>query len=84
VSVTAPAGTRPVARRRAGTVARRVLQAGLAVVFAGAGLAELGGSPDMVALFADIGAGAPTLGLLGAAGVVAWVRRGEVRALLRR
>ncbi|MBY3553118.1 DoxX family membrane protein [Modestobacter lapidis] len=111
-----------------------VLQAALAAVFAGAGLTKLGGSPEMVQLFADIGAGQPlryvvgalevagaagllvprlaapaavgltalmagatvtnvvvlgvgpamTLGLLAAAGVVAWRRRDRLRAPLRR
>lgn len=57
MSVTAPAGTRPAVRRRAGTVALWVLQAGLAALFAMAGLTKLAGSPEMVQLFGDIGAG---------------------------
>jgi putative oxidoreductase len=134
VSVAAPAGTRPAARRRAGTVALWVLQAGLVALFGMAGLTKLAGSPEMVQLFADIGAGqglrylvgalevagavgllvprlavAAALGLVAlmagatvtnvvvlgvspvltlilmvAAAVVAWVRRGQVRAMLRR
>jgi putative oxidoreductase len=57
VVVTAPAGTRPAVRRRAGTVALWVLQAGLAALFGMAGLTKLAGSPEMVQLFSDIGAG---------------------------
>jgi uncharacterized membrane protein YphA (DoxX/SURF4 family) len=42
------------------------LRAALAAVFAGAGLAKLGGSPEMVRLFADIGAGQGLRTLVGA------------------
>jgi putative oxidoreductase len=69
VPVTAPAGTRPAARRRAGTVARWVLQVGLAALFGMAGLAKLAGSPEMVELFADVGAGQGLRYLVGAAEV---------------
>jgi putative oxidoreductase len=43
-----------------------VLRIGLAVVFAAAGLAKLGGEPAMVQMFADIGAGAWLRYLVGA------------------
>ena len=66
MSVTAPAATRPAARRRAGTVALWVLQAGLAALFGMAGLTKLAGSPEMVLLVADLGAGQGLRYLVGA------------------
>ncbi|MBA2416994.1 MAG: DoxX family protein [Geodermatophilaceae bacterium] len=42
---------------RALTIGLWTLQAALAALFAGGGLAKLGGSPEMVDMFADIGAG---------------------------
>ncbi len=48
---------------RIGLLALRI---GLAVVFAAAGLAKLGGEPAMVEMFADIGAGAWLRYLVGA------------------
>jgi putative oxidoreductase len=57
---------RPAGSRRAGALALWALQLVLAAVFAGAGLAKLGGSPEMVQLFADIGAGQPLRYLVGA------------------
>ena len=62
---------RPASRGR--TVALRVARFALAAVFAGAGLAKLGGEPAMVELFDDIGAGAGLrylVGLLEVAGAV--------------
>ena len=62
---------RPASRGR--TVALRVARFALAAVFAGAGLAKLGGEPAMVGLFDDIGAGAGLrylVGLLEVAGAV--------------
>src|SRR4051812_11928120 len=48
---------------RLGLLALRI---GLAVVFAAAGLAKLGGEPAMVQMFADVGAGAWLRYLVGA------------------
>lgn len=50
------APARPV-RRRAATVALWAIQIALAAPFVGGGLAKLVGDPQMVALFAAIGAG---------------------------
>ena len=69
-----PAATRrPAARRRAGRVARWVLQGGLALLFGMAGLTKLAGSPEMVQLFSDIGAGQALRYLVGALEVAAAV-----------
>ena len=70
--------TTTAARRRrsapgAGTVVTWVLRAGLAAVFAAAGLAKLAGEPAMVELFADVGAGSwlrYLVGVLEVAGAV--------------
>jgi DoxX-like protein len=48
------------------TVALWVARVGLAAVFAGAGLAKLGGDPAMVSMFDDIGAGHGLRHLVGA------------------
>ncbi len=61
-----PVAVRPAAPGRAGRIALVALRAALAAVFAGAGLAKLGGSPEMVRLFADIGAGQGLRTLVGA------------------
>jgi uncharacterized membrane protein YphA (DoxX/SURF4 family) len=58
------AGNAPAAR--AANVALWVLQAVLAFQFAGGGLLKLAGSPEMVELFADIGAGQWLRYLVGA------------------
>jgi len=50
----------------AGRIGLPALRIGLAVVFAAAGLAELGAEPAMVEMFADIGAGAWLRYLVGA------------------
>src|SRR3954447_22163926 len=49
-----------------GRIGLLALRIGLAVVFAAAGLAKLGGEPAMVEMFADIGAGAWLRYLVGA------------------
>ena len=51
------AATRKAPAARRVNVALWVLQAVLALQFAGGGLAKLAGSPELVELFADIGAG---------------------------
>jgi len=62
--------------RRAGTIVLWALQAALAVPFAGGGLLKLTGSPEMVDLFSQIGAGqwlrylVGALELAGAAGLL--------------
>jgi len=56
-------------RGHAATVARWALQVGLAAVFAGAGASKLVGTPEMVDLFADVGAGEWLRYLVGAAEV---------------
>lgn len=76
--MTTTASTRPrtSAARRAGTIALWGLQIALAALFAGGGLAKLTGSPEMVDMFAQIGAGqwlrhlVGALELAGAAGLL--------------
>jgi uncharacterized membrane protein YphA (DoxX/SURF4 family) len=62
--------TRKAPGARAGNVALWVLQAVLAFQFAGGGLLKLTGSPEMVDLFATIGAGQWLRYLVGALEVV--------------
>ena len=65
--------TKKAPASRAGNVGLWVLQAGLALQFAGGGLLKLSGAPVMAELFADIGAGQwlrYLVGLLEVAGAV--------------
>jgi uncharacterized membrane protein len=56
-ATTATTTGRPTALRRAGSIARWVLQASLAVQFASGGILKLTGDARMVDLFTDVGAG---------------------------
>lgn len=68
--------SRTTTRWRAGTIVLWALQAALAAMFAGGGLAKVTGSPEMVDMFAQIGAGqwlrylVGALELAGAAGLL--------------
>lgn len=57
MNTTVSTSPRTTTARRAGTVVLWALQVALAVPFAGGGLAKIAGDPQMVDMFAQIGAG---------------------------
>jgi putative oxidoreductase len=71
-----PRSAHRISRGRGANITLWVLQVVLALVFVGAGMSKLGGAPEMIVMFDDIGAGqwfryaTGTLELVGAVGLM--------------